>query len=75
MKHAHAENDDQEAPYGAHHVHGWHGTPLFKQNDGRGQNYSGEEDVIDGVDQQCVEGVQRFVQVVDLDNDGSQQSQ
>lgn len=75
MKHAHTKHNDQKASYGAHNIHGWHGAPLFEEDDGGGEHHSGEKHIVDRVDKQCVKGVQRLVQVVDLDDDGSHQSQ
>lgn len=40
-----------------------------------GSTYRGKADVVDGVDQQGVEGVQGLVQVVHLDDDGADQSE
>lgn len=75
MEHAHTKHNDQEASYGAHDIHGRHGAPLFEQDDGGGEHHGGEEHVVDRVDKQRVKGVQRLVQVVDLDDDGRHQSQ
>lgn len=66
VEHGHAHHDDQEGSQRRDHVHGHHAPPLLEEDDGGGQNHGGEQDVVDGVDQQGVEGVQRLVQVVHL---------
>lgn len=71
MEHTHTKHDDHESSNGAHDVHGWHGAPLFEQDDGGGEHNAGEEHVVDRVNEQRVKGVQRLVQVVDLDYDRS----
>lgn len=71
MEHTHAKHNDQEASYGAHDIHSWHGPPLFEQDDGGGEHHGGEEHVVDRVDKQRVKAVQWLVQIIDLDDDGS----
>lgn len=57
VQHAHPDHDHQKAPDGAHHIHSRHGSPLFKQNHRGAQDHGGEEDVVDGVHQERIEGV------------------
>lgn len=66
VEHGHAHHNDQEGSQRRDHVHWRHAAPLLEEDDGGGQNHGGEEDVVDGVDQQGVEGVQRLVEVVHL---------
>lgn len=66
VEHGHTHHDDQEGSECGDHVHGRHAPPLLEEDDGGGQNHGGEEHIVDGVDQQGVEGVQRLVQVVHL---------
>lgn len=66
VKHGHAHHDDHKGSQRGDHVHGRHAAPLLEEDDGGGQNHGGEEDVVDGVDEQGVEGVQRLVQVIHL---------
>lgn len=66
VEHGHAHHDDQERSQRRDHVHGRHAPPLLEEDYGGGQNHGGEEDIVDGVDHQGVEGVQRLVQVVHL---------
>ena len=66
VEHGHTHHDDQEGSQRRDHVHGRHAPPLLEEDDGGGQDHGGEEDVVDEVDQQGVEGVQRLVQVVHL---------
>lgn len=61
VEHGHAHHDDQEGSQRRDHVHGRHAPPLLEEDDGGGQDHGGEEDIVDGVDQQGVEGVQRLV--------------
>ncbi len=66
VEHGHAHHDDQEGSQRRDNINDRHATPLLEEDDGGGQNHRGEEDVVDGVDQQSVEGVQSLVQVVHL---------
>lgn len=66
VEHGHAHHNDHKGSQRRDHVHGRHAAPLLEEDDGGGQNHGGEEDVVDGVDQQGVEGVQRLVQVIHL---------
>lgn len=66
VEHGHAHHDDQEGAQGRDHLHGGHVPPLLEEDDGGGQDHGGEEHVVDGVDEQGVEGVQGLVQVVHL---------
>lgn len=66
VKHGHAHHNDHKGSQRCDHVHSHHAAPLLEEDDGGGQNHGGEEDVVDGVDQQGVEGVQRLVQVIHL---------
>lgn len=66
VEHSHAHHNDQEGPQCGDHVHRGHTPPLLEEDDGGGQHHRGEEDVVDGVDQLGVEGVQWLVQVVHL---------
>ena len=66
VEHGDAHHDHQEGSQRRHHVYGLHAHPLLEEDDGGGQHHGGEEDVVDGIHQQRVEGVQRLVQVVHL---------
>lgn len=67
MQHGHAHHNDHKGPQRGDDVHSCHAPPLLEEDDGGGQNDGGEEDVVDGVDKQGVEGVQRLVQVIHLE--------
>lgn len=69
VQHGHAHHDDQEGSEYGDNVHGRHVPPLLEEDDAGGQNHRSEEDVVDGVDHEGVEGVQRLVQVVHLHRD------
>lgn len=58
VEHGHAHHNDNEGPQCRDHVHRGHTPPLLEEDDGGGQHHRGEEDVVDGVDQLGVEGVQ-----------------
>lgn len=66
VEHNHTHHDDHEGPQCCDHVHRGHAPPLLEEDDGGGQHHRGEEDVVDGVNQLGVEGVQWLVQVVHL---------
>lgn len=66
VEHGHAHHNDHEGPQRCDHVHRRHVPPLLEEDDGGGQDHGGEEDVVDGIDHQGVEGVQGLVQVVHL---------
>lgn len=70
-----SHDDGEEAAQRSNDVIHRHVLPLFEEDGGAGEDGGGEEDVVDGRDQGGVEDVQRFVQVVDLRADTSQQAQ
>lgn len=66
VQHGHTHHNDQKGAQGCDNVHNRHPAPLLEEDDGGGQDHRGEEDVVNGIHQQGVEGVQRLVQVVHL---------
>lgn len=66
VKHGHTHHNDHKGSQRGDNIHSHHAPPLLEEDDGGGQNDGGKEDIVDGVDQQGVEGVQRLVQVIHL---------
>lgn len=70
-----AHYNRQETAHCADDVINPHVFPFFEQYGRAGEHWGGEEHVVDGRHQGCVEDVQCFVQVVDLCANTSDQAQ
>lgn len=75
VKQEDAHDDCEEATEGADHVIRAHVLPLLEEDGGAGEHRCGEEHVVDGSHQGCVEYVQSLVQVVDLSAHAGHQTQ